>query len=136
MLKNSGLDISGTRTIKELQQDFNKRYPYLKLEFYKTKVMDQSVKTREQLPHSTLLKMMGVRKDGVLTIPKGMTVEELEDQFLRQFGLLAQVSRRSGNIWLETTMTDNWSLEKQNEYGREITLSRQAPDNPALPLYQ
>lgn len=127
MSKKRELDISGSRTIMELQQDFNTQYPFLKLEFYKTKALDAVIKTKERLPHSTLLKMAGMQKAGIIEIKEGMTVEELEDLLLFQFGLLAQVSRRSGNIWLETTMTDNWSLEKQNEYGREITLSRQIP---------
>jgi hypothetical protein len=48
-------------------------------------------------------------------------VVELECLFEDQFGLFVQVFRRSGNLWLETTVTDSWSLQKQNEQGKELS---------------
>ena len=51
-----------------------------------------------------------------------MTVTDFENALMDQFGLSAQVFRRSGNIWLETTITDYWTLKQQNEHGREITV--------------
>ena len=46
---------------------------------------------------------------------------ELEKIFKDQFGLAVQVFRKSGNLWLETTMTDNWTLQQQNNHGKEIS---------------
>ena len=42
-----------------------------------------------------------------------MSVYELERSFKNLFGLNVQVSRKAGMIWLETTKTDKWSLQKQ-----------------------
>jgi hypothetical protein len=67
-----------------------------------------------------MLKSVDLKNSGMIGINDNMTVAELEKTFLEQFGLAAQVSRNSGGMWLETTMTDTWSLYKQNEYGREI----------------
>jgi hypothetical protein len=61
-----------------------------------------------------------LKKEGHIEINDSMTVGELEKNFRDQFGLVAHVSRNSGGIWLETTMTDNWTLRKQNDYGKEI----------------
>ena len=58
-----------------------------------------------------------------MEVKNGMTVAELEGKFRNEYGLEVQVSRKSGLLWLETTMTDNWSLEKQNEHGRDISLT-------------
>jgi hypothetical protein len=58
-----------------------------------------------------------------------MTVTDFENALMDQFGLSAQVFRRSGNLWLETTITDYWTLKQQNEHGREITIGRNQPDN-------
>jgi hypothetical protein len=52
-----------------------------------------------------------------------MSVKQLEKNFSEKCLLNVQVQRRSGNVWLETTITDNWSLEHQNDHGREITLN-------------
>jgi hypothetical protein len=30
-------------------------------------------------------------------------------------------------LWLETTMTDNWTLQKQNENGREVSITTRVP---------
>ena len=53
-----------------------------------------------------------------------MSVADLEKAFMNKFGLLTQVFRRSGNIWLETSITDGWSLKQQNDLGREITTGK------------
>jgi len=126
------LDMSTYKTIEELREDFTTKYPFLKLEFYKITDTASSTRTRERLPHSTLLRAAGLKNPGFIEINDEMTVGELEKTLLKQFGLAAQVSRNSAGVWLETTMTDNWSLEKQNKYGREIVQLRRKihPDVP------
>jgi hypothetical protein len=50
-----------------------------------------------------------------------MTVAELEQQFSDVYGLSVQIFRHSGKAWLETTVTDKWTLEKQNEQGKALS---------------
>jgi hypothetical protein len=61
------------------------------------------------------------------------TVWELEQEFEKKFGLHIQVFRKSGSIWLETTATDNWSLEQQNEQGKfldeDLKFEKENPDD-------
>jgi hypothetical protein len=47
-----------------------------------------------------------------------MTVADLEFRLEKEYGLHIQVFRKSGNIWLETTATDNWTLDRQNQEGK------------------
>jgi len=115
------LEISNNKTISEIQDDFHTQFPFLKLEFYRVDKGIPSMPARKHLPYSTLLRFAGLKSDGYIDISHEMTVGELEKTFAEQFGLIAQVSRNSGGIWLETTMTNNWSLHKQNEYGKEIS---------------
>jgi hypothetical protein len=123
------LNLYQNRTLREVQQDFNDQYPYLKLEFYKVLDSDPNLITRKRFDNSTILRAAGLRQGGAVEIEDNMTVSELEDA-LQNFGLAAQVSRKAGISWLETTMTDNWSLQKQNEHGREI--SAHTPLKPPL----
>jgi hypothetical protein len=117
------LVISKDRTIHDVQVDFNRQFPFLKLEFYKPQNIDPKMPVRKHLSHSTSLKDAGLKLDSiVLDINRDMTVVSLEKMFFNKLGLDAQVSRKSGLLWLETTMTDNWTLDKQNEHGREISL--------------
>jgi hypothetical protein len=50
-----------------------------------------------------------------------MTVSELEKLCDEQFGISIQVYRRSGTLWLETSMTDSWTIQQQNDRGSEIS---------------
>ena len=116
------LYISKDKKIHEVQQYFNSKYPFLKLEFYKLENTDPAFAVKKHLSHSITLKAAGLRDSGLIDIQNDLTVGDLEKMFLNKFGLNVQVSRKSGTLWLETTMTDKWSLQKQNEHGREITL--------------
>lgn len=48
-------------------------------------------------------------------------VSEVEELFAREAGLYVQVFRRSGSLWIETTFTDDWTLEQQNREGELLS---------------
>lgn len=58
--------------------------------------------------------------EGVVDIHSDITVAELENSFAG-FGLRTEVFRKSGNVWVPTLLTDNWTLQQQNNAGEEIT---------------
>ena len=117
------LTLSPYLHIEELEHEFSAAYPYLGLHFFKA---DPSMLKR--LPATSLLKIAGLKKEGIVEIDDLMPVWKLESIMRDQFGLNMQVVRRSGNIWLETSMTDNWSLKQQNEHGYELS---KPPADPA-----
>lgn len=119
------LEINGERLISEIQQDFGAVYPFLKIEFFRNgKIRRDRYPVNKLIPATQPVKTAWHYKQekGQLTLSDGMTVTDFENALMDQFGLSAQVFRRSGNIWLETTITDYWTLKQQNEHGREITV--------------
>ena len=119
------LSIYGERLITDVQNQFASVYPFLKIEFFKNVDFSQSLYPRQrQMAHNLQLKDAWTSKkgEGELFIEDVMTVNDLESSFRNQFGLAAQVFRRSGNIWLETSITNGWTLKQQNDHGREITI--------------
>ena len=125
------LSINGDRLVKDVQQDFSSTYPYLKLEFIRTNgIHKEQARKENQIKHEQQLRLAKGRDihKGDLLIEETMSVAELEKAFKDKFGLIAQVFRRSGNIWLETSITDSWSLKHQNELGMEISIDRSAID--------
>ncbi len=117
--------INDKRTIREVQQDFTGAYPFLKVEFFSSKHNPGQPSPRSQMFASDK-KLSECRKQhntGKIAITDAETVTDLETQFWQLFGLNAQVFRRSGNIWIETSLTDSWTLTRQNEEGREISTS-------------
>ena len=115
------LDIASHKSINDIQLDFNRQYPYLKVEFYRGNVSSTVVVKREHLQSSLVIKKAGLIRNGTIEINDFMKVGELEKIFSVEFGLSAQVSRKSGILWLETTMTDNWTLKQQNDHGKELS---------------
>ena len=58
---------------------------------------------------------------GSLNINGNQSVIEIEVDLENRFGLLAQIFRKSGSLWIETTLTDHWSLSRQNIEGRQMS---------------
>ena len=119
------LEINGERLISDIQKDFGAVYPFLKIEFFRNgKIRRDRYPVNKLIPATQPVKTAWHYKQekGQLPLSDGMTVTDFENALMDQFGLSAQVFRRSGNIWLETTITDYWTLKQQNEHGREITV--------------
>lgn len=113
------LHIDDTRSISEIQEEFNSAFPYLKLEFFKKPhEVGEASPISELIPSdSTLSKWRTNHNDGDLVITPDTKVEEMESGFQNIFGISAQVFRKSGEVWLETSATDKWTLKEQNEQG-------------------
>ena len=112
--------MSNQRTISDVQSDFGILYPFLRLEFSKVEEPAVDKRSRKYFPQATLLLSAGLKKEGYVELNDTTTVAELIRIIRNEFGLIGQVCRNAGGMWLETTMTDNWTLYKQNEYGKEI----------------
>ena len=116
------LMIDENQTIESLQREFNKCFTFLKIEFFrepcikgKGKLKDQMIMTNEFIS-----RLQRKEQFGKIEFANQTTVGELEQMFQDKFGLCMQVFRKSGNIWLETTSTDDWTLEQQNEEGKSL----------------
>ncbi|MDP1803322.1 MAG: hypothetical protein Q8L81_18310 [Bacteroidota bacterium] len=115
--------INDKRKIQAIQKDFNKQFPYLKLEFFSKPhaVGGGTHKKLMKIPSKTLGECRTIHDSGTLTITPQMTVADLEQSFSNVYGLSVQVFRKSGKVWLETTVTDKWTLEVQNNQGESLS---------------
>jgi len=128
------LHIAPNRLISEVQKEFNRLFPFLKIEFFNSRLVQRSGFSAQQIiPQNRKIGDNQAQiTDGDIEIREEMKVNELEKLFKEKFSLAVQVFRKSGNLWLETTMTDNWTLQQQNEHGREISTGNvkgEAPDD-------
>ena len=117
------IEINDHRKIFALQKEFNEMFPYLKIEFFSKphKVGAPSSKKILKHPGKTIGQCRLIHNKGTLTIIPSMTVAELEQNFNEVYGLSVQVFRKSGKVWLETTVTDGWTLEEQNRQGEDLS---------------
>ena len=101
--------------IRQLNRLLALQFPFLKLEIYQQKTkMQPPVKMSEQ---ATLADLNRFFLPGVLTINSHDTVADVERRFMADHKLQTQVLRKSGDVWLLTTHTDNLAIETQNNMG-------------------
>ena len=116
------IQITPETKISELKASFSKRFPHLKIEFFSGN--SRKIAGDEQLEVQDL---NGRMKQGALHITGLTTVAELEKLFIQRYGLNAEVFRQSGNVWLQTTASDDWTLDEQNHEALESLQNIKAP---------
>jgi hypothetical protein len=119
------LTIDDNKKISALKQEFNALFPYLKLELFTKPNKTGELPSRKVLisDDKTFGQCGALKNGGGVDVEPEMLVSELELFFKQHYGLLVQVFRKSGKVWLETSLTDKWTLEQQNRYGKALTES-------------
>lgn len=117
------LTINDNQKLSDVKNEFNSFFPYLKLEFFKHKhgVNKGNPKSDMLSSDLTFNKARKKHSEGTIVIKENMSVADLEQLFQEVFGISAQVFRKSGKSWIETSVTDDWSLKRQNEEGKELS---------------
>ena len=114
--------INDKSTISNIQREFNNEFPFLRIEFFK-KMHKPGEGLSKNVMYNSDMVIGDIRSNhlsGELQIDGDIKVSELEDRMAKEFGLSIQIFRKSGNVWLETTRTDSWTLKQQNEEGESL----------------
>jgi YHS domain-containing protein len=119
------ITINDQRKIFAIQEEFNIMFPYLKLEFFSKSHKLGGTSGDKLVKHNskTLGECRTIHNKGKITITPNMTVVDLEERFKDVYGLGVQIFRKSGKVWLETTVTDGWTLEEQNIQGKTLSIN-------------
>ena len=116
------IHISDEQSIMEVKQAFYQAFPMLKIEFFtKPHAKREPSDYTHRIDVNTRLK--DIRKkhnEGDIHIAANMKVATVEENFLENFGLYVQVFRKHNDIWLETTVTDDWTIAHQEQLAHEI----------------
>lgn len=115
--------INDKMKIYSIQEEFNAAYPYLRLGFCSKpkcvtgasfyNLMENKNKTLGEIRRTNSLR-------GIIILPT-MSVADLERGFKEVYGLNVLLYRKSGKAWLETSVTDSWSIEEQNMQGEALS---------------
>lgn len=113
------MNINSTSTLHQIKAAFHALFPYLKLEFYKHDHQDHetSSKTDHLMADKRISEIVGHDVEVDINVSPGMTAGEFENLFFKATGVGVQVFRNSNGVWLQTSATDDWTLEKQNGKG-------------------
>ncbi len=119
------MQISDDKKLMDIQREFSTKFPYLKIEFYTGKHgSGEGSPEREHLDlEETVGAVRSNHEEGDLSIDGHLKVKTLERNFADKYGLNAQVFRKSGEVWLQTISTDEWTLSEQNRKGELFSVA-------------
>ncbi len=111
--------ISDDKRLRDIKEEFHRKFTHLKIEFYAAEHRrGQGSYQSDQLDAElTIGHVRTLHNEGDLRIDPQMSVGEFEQKFHDKYGLNVQVFRKSGNLWMQTTATDSWTLAEQNRKG-------------------
>lgn len=117
------LHVNKRTTIAEMQTEFSKLFPFLKIEFFtRPREADGSLWSKHMVfNHNKTMDDVGQLKadNNTIEISPSMTVNAFEQNLQKDFSLSVQVFRKSMGSWIATTESDSWTFAVQNEKGEE-----------------
>ena len=113
------MTITKSTTLSEIQDVFHVVFPHLKIAFYASPhASGEGSGAREQLADTkTVGQLTDLREPVAIDLDGDMKISTFEQEMVKRCGLNVQVFRRSANLWLQTTRTDNWTLHEANRKG-------------------
>lgn len=113
--------IEAGKTLGKVQEEFTKTFPYLKIEFVSNGIVSKELSLTYVNGHDKENEYNKVAyKNSFIILTDNITVKELVYQFKEFFNLSVKVQRKSDGHWVETTLTENWTLSKQNLEGKNL----------------
>lgn len=110
------------KKVSEFQYEFSHAFPYLKIDFFKQgSLRNVTLPGKMIVDGESTFGKFRMPEEKQFRITSDTTITDLEKGFKECYGLLIQVFRRSGKAWLETKLTDTWTLENQNKQGEILS---------------
>lgn len=112
------------RKVDDVQAEFNGAYPYLMLCFVNNERKPLTSATKTTLATKDFITIGDLNpnlKPCTIEVDSLMAVSDLEKQVSACINMPVKILRKSGNVWLETSITNHWTLAMQNEHAREIS---------------
>ena len=117
------IQIDNETRIADFQNRFNEVYTYLKVDFFRKQHAEQELSAISDIipPDELFSSINTFLEPGNIDISPQRTVAQVETEVFDKLGVAMQVSRKSDNVWIQTSRTDNRTLEKQNETGKVMS---------------
>jgi hypothetical protein len=115
--------IHDKRKIFDLQEDFTASFPFLRLEFFAKPSRSGGASSKKIIRNNrlTIGQCRTIHESGHLSITPHITVSELKQRFEDVYGIHVQLFRKSGKVWINTSVTSSWTLEEQNKQGEVLS---------------
>ncbi|REJ99866.1 MAG: hypothetical protein DWQ39_13160 [Bacteroidetes bacterium] len=126
------IKITPNMKLSEIQDLFQKRFNFLKIEFFKTKKDAEYTADDILDPQRKISALSENASTDSVEITGLMKVSDVEKDISDKLGLHVEIFRKSGKVWLKTSSSDHWTLVEQNaraqEYEKELEIKPEQTD--------
>ncbi len=109
------IKIEAGKTFGKVQEEFTQTFPYLKIDYVSTGIHSKELCLTKENGHTKV-----ADKISFIILTDNTTVKEIVYYFKELFNLSIKVQRKSDGHWVETMLTENWTLTKQNLEGKNL----------------
>jgi hypothetical protein len=106
---------------QKIQHDFSLLYPFLKIAFIDPFRRVKPSLNVGQAPSGEETGTIVPNPVPAIDMDGSHTVAQLVKEIRDQLGFSVIVQRRLGNLWIGTSLTSDWTLERQNREGEHIS---------------
>ena len=127
------LVITGESLLKDIADAFSRWYPYLAMEFFLTdhgSVPHQATRTRQD---TDVKVFAGISRIYTLELGVLRIVSSVAQEVSALTGLHVRICRKSGRVWNAVSLTDGWTLDRQNTAGEMISKLMEQPAVNGIP---
>src|SRR5215207_3658831 len=117
------MNIHKETLIANIQNEFNSRYSFLWIDFYHTANPQSFSKAKKVGPETSIKEISRLYCTKAIDISGKREVSEVLSDVKNILGLEAHILRKCGNVWVGTTLTEHWTLERQNLEGALIEIN-------------
>jgi hypothetical protein len=115
--------IEPRRTFDEINERINSTYPFLKIERLSSLHKTLDVQVKNENLGAVYNPKKETTQNSLITVDDNTTVADLINLLKEKLHLHVKVLRRSNDLWIETSLTNNWTLKKQNMAGKQFNAS-------------
>ena len=112
-------EIKDSNSLSEIKTRFSNLFPLLKIEFVNAEHQTGEGSPKEAIINIDETVQEAGGKSGIVNLERATTVAQFEQGLHDACNLNVQVFRNSGGVWMETTTSDEWTLEEQNNHAKE-----------------
>lgn len=120
-MSSININLNSSSTIHDIQYELKRYFPFLRFEFNKIgKQVNENEKPVNLTPSLKIFNVTNLRERISIDFSGDKKLLELKNEF-QKIGLTVVIYRKSGNVWVKTSLTEDWSLQMQNTAGKNFS---------------
>ena len=113
--------VNSESLLSDIQDAFSACYPFLLIEFFRKSRSPAPLRQIRMEQLTNIKALDNPAASHIIDVGNLRTVAEVTQEIAGITGVIVIVSRRSGNVWNVISLTDGWTLERQNAAGEYIS---------------